>query len=385
MIKLSHLPGNTVFMLILLAILALGCAPAAAPSVLPITPVSELPHTQILPNLVVLEEGEIEVRRHGSNRPVRVGLGAEVRIGDILRVIEGEAWVICGNETGLEQGFYTVQPGNDYGVPCSSGRAPRPLPGVTALRGDANPEDSIPYFLSPRSGKIRDPRPVLRWQPLPDEVEYTVEIQGTDGLKRPPVLAQGSEIPYPDVWPALQAGGADYRVLVQAAGNLKDEIEGGSLGFSLLSESDEQQLNTRSEQIRQRSLSEPVQSLLLAHLYLNYGLRNEVVDLLLSIPGGEQIAAVQGLLGETYLHMRLFKEAERAYQLALAGTKQEGLLEDQAAAFLGLGYASCGLAETGAAHAHFEAAKDLYQQLEQVDQLKVVSRLLEESNQKCQP
>jgi hypothetical protein len=385
MSKLSHLPGNPVFPLILLAILALGCTPAAAPVVMPSTPASELPPAPILPNLIVLEDGEIQVRRHGSNRPVRVGLGAEVNIGDILRVIEGKAWVICGNETGLEQSFYTVQPGNDYGVPCSSGRSPRPLPGVTALRGDAIPDGSIPYILNPRSGKIRDPRPILRWQSLPDEVEYTVEIQGTDGLERPPVLAKGGEIPYPDVWPALQAGGADYRVLVHAAGNLKDEIEAGSLGFSLLSESDEQQLTQRSEQILQRSLSEPVQSLLLAHLYLNYGLRNEAVDLLLSIPGGERIAAVQGLLGETYLYMRLLKEAERAYQLALEGTEQEDLLEDQAAAFLGLGYASCGMAETGAAQAHFEAAKNLYQQLEQVEKLAVVSRLLEETNQKCQP
>jgi hypothetical protein len=385
MIKLSHLPGKPACTLILLAILALGCAPATAPAVLPSTPLSELPPGQILPNLIVLEEGEIQVRRHGSNRPVRVGLGAEVSVGDILRVIEGEAWVFCGNENGLEQSFYTVQPGNDYGVPCSSGRAPRPLPGVTALRGDANTEDSIPYILSPRSGKIRNPRPILRWQPLPDKVEYTVEIQGTDGLERPPVLAQGGEIPYPDVWPALQAGGADYRVLVQAAGDPQEEVEAGSLGFSLLSESEEQQLTQRSEQILQRSLSEPVQSLLLAYLNLNYGLRNEAVDLLLSIPDGERIAAVQGLLGETYLHMRLLEEADRAYQLALAGTEQEGLLEDQAAAFLGLGYASCGMAETGAAQAHFEAAKNLYQQLEQVENLEVVSRLLEETNQKCQP
>lgn len=370
---------------ILITFLTLSCSPAALPDPSLTPSVTGGLSSQILPNLIIQQQGDLRVRRLGSDKLVRIGLGTEVQVGDVLRVSNGKATVFCGNEIGNDTGFFTFLSGKDHGVPCPSGRLPRSSFDVTGLRGELNTPFSTPYALSPRSGRIREDRPTLRWHAVAGVDEYEVSIESTDGLERPPVRIHGNEIPYPDEWPALQGNGADYRVILRVAGSPSEGSESSNPGFTLLPESDEQQLSDQIDRIRQRSISEPALSLLQSHLYLHYGLRSEAVDVLLGIPDGYQIAAVQRLLGETYLDMGLLAEAEQAYQQALGIAEQDGLPEDQAAAYLGLGQAACGMAETEKAQTYYAHARDLYQKLEQVDQVESVSKFLVEGNKQCAP
>lgn len=72
-------------------------------------------------------------------------------------------------------------------------------------------------------------------------------------------------------------------------------------------------LTAKLERLQARPLTEPARSLLLAELYLSYGLRSEAVELLDAIPGADETPAVQSLLGDTYWNMELAEQAEAAY------------------------------------------------------------------------
>ena len=89
-------------------------------------------------------------------------------------------------------------------------------------------------------------------------------------------------------------------------------------GFSLLRPQKRQQIAAQVERLRQRSLDDLSLTLLLAELHLNNKLYSEAVELLLALPDGDQVVAVQHLLGETFLEMKLLDEVTAAYSQALA-------------------------------------------------------------------
>src|SRR3990172_9852438 len=122
--------------IILLSGLLAACG-AAAPATQPVA--GDDPETtavsQVLPNLLLESDGVVELRRTGWTGFVPAEFGAVLRPGDLVRIAQGgQAAVFCGDEATWEKAPSTlVGDGQEHGVPCESGRPPRPWPDAAAL------------------------------------------------------------------------------------------------------------------------------------------------------------------------------------------------------------------------------------------------------------
>jgi tetratricopeptide (TPR) repeat protein len=198
------------------------------------------------------------------------------------------------------------------------------------------------------------------------------------------VAARGGELAYPDAWPPLKAGGADYQLIVEGGSRRSDEGGAFGQGFSRLNPDQAARVQSRAAHLRRRPLSEPALTLLLAELHLGYGLRSEAAEMLAALPGGDQIAAIQHRLGEAYLKMGLFAEAEAALERALALAQAAGWQEAEAAAHAGLGLAACGRWDAAEAQGQWKKAQAQYQALEMETQAGEVAGWLKQA-QICPP
>jgi hypothetical protein len=231
-------------------------------------------------------------------------------------------------------------------------------------------------------------RPTLRWHALTGAKVYTVRLVSDDGQQRPAVtvpsssLAAGEiELPYPVSWPSLEAGGPSYQLVVDGGGRCSDEGGTFGQGFSLLAPAQAGRIRSQVERLGRRLASEPARTLLLAELYLSYGLRCEAAAMLATLPDGGQVGAIQQVLGQTYLDMGLFGEAETAFGRALVGAA--GLPEAQAAAHYGLGLAACGRWDDAAARAQWRQAETLYQELSMAAREQEVAGWLADASARC--
>ncbi len=369
--------------LMLFAVMLAGCGTSTTPRVVPSTLPPAADHIR-LPNMLVSVNGQVVIRHPGSTEYTPATLGTKVEPGDTLRVLTGSAAIFCGDEALWDKSPFPLRPGRDLGVPCTLGRPPRPLPDLTLLRGKPSEvTQEIPYVIFPRTGWVLSDRPLIRWHPLAGVDTYTVTLKSDDGLKRPPAVVTGHELVYPSLWPPLQANGATYVVIVEGGGRRSDEAGVTGLGFSLLPPDRIQRLREQEARLRKRPLQDLDLALLLAELYRTYDLRSEVVALLTDTAGGENSVAVQLLLGQTYLNMHLFAEAENAFARALTLAQQKGLLESQADAHLGLGLALCGMKRGRGVRPHWQRAQKLYLHLGLTDRAEQVSGYLDQAASRC--
>jgi hypothetical protein len=343
--------------------------PAAAPDQPP-----------VLPNLLVLAEAQVEVRRKDSITPIRVALGTELQPGDTVMVQEGQAAIFCGAESDWNNNPRPLSVGTRAGVPCGAGRPPRPYPDAALVRSRGGEESTTAneiYILSPRSGWVLTDRPTLVWHEIAGAASYTVTLESDDGVTRT-IIADGSPLPYPAAWEPLQADGASYRLVVATADKTSGEE---TPGFSLLE--DQAAFLDRVHRLEQRSLPEPAHTLLLAELYLSRALRSEAVDLLTALPNADQIIAVQGLLGETNLNMGLVDEGQAAYSRMLELAQAQGFIESQAQALIGLGFAACAQPDFDAVTGYWSQAHDLLDQHGLTTQGESIQKLLREIDKTC--
>ena len=364
----------------LLICLVTSCTPKPRPPASPAAP-------SILPNVLVMAEGQVTIKRSDATGFVPTGVGAQVKPGDLLRVDGGEAAIFCGNETEWDNGPHRLAADKPQGVPCLAGRSPRAAPNLGRLRGETTSNvDTIPYVLSPRSGFVRNDRPTLRWHTLASTDVYTTTLISDDGRERPPQRGSGGEMPYPETWPKLASGGS-YRLVVQTGERSSKEEEGeeaNSPGFSLLNQAKAAQLQEQEAKLRARPFNEQALTLVLAELYLNdeYKLRSEAAALL-SGAAVEDLPAAQVLLGEVYLEMGLADEAQAAFEHALALAQQSGLPEFEAGAELGLGSVACLRWDESQAEAHWQTAQDNYATLGLATRAQEAAAMLNTAHADC--
>ena len=218
---------------------------------------------------------------------------------------------------------------------------------------------------------------MLRWQSPPGVETVTLMLVSEDGVERPPVTVSGSEIPFPEEWAPLEAGGANYRL----------QISGGitSTNFSLLEAETISRLHRQAEAIQAQIETEPGRSLVLAELYLHsdYDLWSEAVDLLLAVPDGEGETAVQKQLGQSYLLMGLFGEAQTALNRSLQSAQRDNLPEAAANALYLLGWAACGLGQVPETQSHWQDALQQYETLGIAEMSQEITAQLSRANDTC--
>ena len=317
-----------------------------------------------LPNYLMQADGGIQLRREGWKDFLPTGFGALVEPGDLLRVDDGgRASVFCGSDVSWDESLVALlADGLEHGVPCQSGRPPRPWTDTVALRGTS--EREIPYIITPRNTALREDQPALQWHKIEGAVTYTVTLIGEDMLDRPPVVTDSVEIPWPDAWLPLETG-ATY-VLVVDAGDRKSNDGNESnvgLGFWLLPDAEMERIQELELAIRALNLSPQGTDLLLAEIYQINHLRAEANRLLDSALRAQPSPSLWLKYGRVQLETGLAAEAIDAFNQALDAAKTTGQLHVQAESLLGLGLGYRMLGDEGEAVVVFKAAAEIFQQI----------------------
>lgn len=127
-------------------------------------------------NLLVAVEGEIRLKRRGWSDFYSTGFGVAVRRGDLLRVpANAAATLLCDNLS-----LWTVPGGL---APTGLNGCPRPTEPALIRHGvriasTRGGDPDIPYLISPRSTKLLDSTPTLRWHAPPGASSYIVQVHG---------------------------------------------------------------------------------------------------------------------------------------------------------------------------------------------------------------
>jgi len=317
-----------------------------------------------LPNYLVQAEGSIQLRREGWKDFLPTGFGALVEPGDLLRVDDGGlASVFCGSDAAWDEGLVALAAdGLEHGVPCQSGRPPRPWTDTASLRGAGNRD--VPYIIAPRNTALREDRPALHWHKMESVETYTISLIGDDMLDRPLVETDSAEIPWPEPWPPLEPG-ATY-VLIVEAGNIKsnngNETNVG-LGFWLLPEAEMKRIQELELAVRTQNLSPQGMDLLLAEIYQINHLYPEANRLLQSALNSQPSPAVWLKYGRIQLETGLAVEAIDAFNQSLDAAKTSGQLDIQGESLLGLGLGYRMLGDEAEAVEYFESAAEIFKDI----------------------
>ena len=305
--------------------------------------------------LIVGVQGDAAVKRAGWRDYAPALFGAPLRRGDLLRLgSAGSATVACADLK-----LATVE-GGVSGYPCQTApRTPLVYEGtlLNPTRGD-NGSGDTPLVISPRKTKLLNPRPVLRWQPMPGAKSYKLSLRGTNWIAE---MSGASELPYPDSAPALQPG-VTYRLVVTAGDRSSSEEPGAGLGFSVLGAAEAKAVKEAEAKIRALSLTETATALLIANVYATNGLYAEAVEGLERLPGPQEPAVLR-LLGDLYISTGLNRLAEERYTTALARSEALSDVEGMAQAQHALGRIYEALGNPAEARRHLSDALALYDRL----------------------
>ena len=179
--------------------------------------------------------------------------------------------------------------------------------------------------LSPRSTRLLDARPVLRWTSLADAAAYKVTVRGEEESWSVSVPARpGSptqELAYPPPCVAGQTAGCapplkpgqTYKLVVEANGRSSEEEDLPDLGFALLTEAEARSVRQKAEEIGRLPVTARVKTYMLASVYAHHRLNAEAIRLLRESPDTARNPEAVRLLGDLYLNTAMTREAEAQY------------------------------------------------------------------------
>jgi len=355
-------------LLLSLTLLLVHCGPPPSP-----TPIST-PDLGL--HLLVEVTGDLSHKRPGWEAYQPLSFGAALDWRDLLQAAsDAEGLIVCA-DLSLAQ----VPPGYHGGLPC-----PRTKPVlergeslVVGPRRDGLLAFSIPYVLSPRHTFIKTSHPLLRWHPsTTGTITYTVRVWGgdLDWQKKTTTIP----LTYPDDAPPLAPRTPYYLTVVDAEGHSSEEEQTAlDVSFSLLLPQEVDTIQTLVAQACDLELAERATQLLEAEIYAAHGLRASAITLLEELAAGEDAPTVHRRLGNLYLEMGLYTEAQDAYERALDGYHALGDREGEAHVLAGLGLARRGNGDDATARAHLEQALSVYRGIGDVDDTANVEAILVE-------
>jgi len=330
--------------------------------------------TASLSNYLIDVVGEIEVRRIGWKTFVPASFGTLLKPGDLIRVSDGSiAAVFCGEESMWDQGPAALSGGGEeYGVPCQTGRPPRPWPDVAALRAET--DSASAYVVQPRNTALLDTMPRLAWHSSASagEVISIVSILSDDGQERSSIEATAGNLDWPDGWAPLEPG-STY-VLLIGDQEIGQEATVGK-GFWLLDPSEAETVQDKEARLRNGLMSDAAQDLLVAELYQSHGLNAEAIGLLTALAERNSGSAVWLMLGRLYLESGLPSEAEGAFNEALSLSSSTGELTSAAEAHIGLALMAQMKGDTSSFDAHLEGARTIIDQVGDAQMMQEIEQL----------
>ncbi len=366
--------GQKALFLALGTLLLLGqCAPSRSTPTPPSTATSDLGA-----HLLVRVTGDLGYKHPGWKEYLPLSFGLALRRGDLVRVApDAEGLVVCADLS-----LAPLPSGYQGGLPCTQARPilTRGESLVVAPQRDMPPAAPVPYILSPRHTFLRDGTPLLRWAPT-GAAGYTVHLWG--GEVDWTAQTTAAELRYGADAPPLQPGVAYHLSVTDADGHSSDQ-EGTALdlSFALLSPEQVAAVEALLAQAQDLELDEQATCLLEAEIYAAHGLRAEAITLLADLTAAKDAPTLHRRLGDLYLEVGLYTEAQAAFEQALSGYRVVGDRAGQAAALAGLGLAQRGNRDEAAARDSFSQARDLYQALGDAEGAGQVEKLLAELGNK---
>ncbi|NER80693.1 MAG: hypothetical protein F6K42_14200 [Leptolyngbya sp. SIO1D8] len=233
-------------------------------------------------------------------------------------------------------------------------------------------DTSLPNVLSPRNtALIGTDALTLQWHPVEGATSYTVKIDGRDVDWE--VEVTGTEATFD----GLKSLKPNYRYTVFVT--TYTNISSGSVGFTLLSETERDRVNAQIEAIKARQLEPNEEAIYIALRYLefehsdrdwhSYALNQAAIDVLETrIQVGTEDSRVYLLQADTYLRVGLPLLARERYEEALTYAQAAGQAELQAESHWGLADVAQGPTEYADALDHLQMAQELYENLGNLEQ-----------------
>lgn len=356
-----------------------GASPNTTPADTPIapTPTADTNNTVSEPgfNLLVVAEGEIQLQRSRWSNFHATTFGTVLERGDLLNVPSGaKASVLCDNLT-----IWSVPPGPaPAGLTNGCPQPPEPalVRGGVTVGNTRGGDPTVPYIISPRSTKLLDATPILRWNASPGATNYLVQIRGSDfAWYQENVTTTALEYPGQ---PSLEPG-VTYLLVVEGDNGKSSQDEGRrGLGFTLLDETEAQPIQANADRINELNLSDEAKTLALAQLYAGHDLIAKAMETLETVvaDGNEQVAIHQ-ILGDLYAHNALSLLAEQRYLEALELAGGQDNIESIATMQANLGRVYISLGNVDEAIRHLEAALTGYEALGDTETVQEIMELLE--------
>jgi hypothetical protein len=286
----------------------------------------------------------------------------QLNSNDLLRVEPGvDVFLLCPG--GDLQG--PIQAGDsNVGSTClSMPRSVRPSFGISNhwSASDAN----VPYVISPWSGQVLTPTPMLRWNATNcEQTKYQVTLQqraGEGWVDVWTVVSEHSSMDYPADQPALEPG--EEYILRVAIGETVEPLEtpAETAVFSLMGGEERQAAMAAIASVNALEINPATKTLILVEdVYPQYKLFAQGIDELSAlIESGTENANIYRLLGDYYIRSGLALPAQESYSSAIALAAASENLEEEVLAKWGIGTVYGRIGEDAQAQTYLQQAQAL--------------------------
>jgi hypothetical protein len=195
-----------------------------------------------------------------------------------------------------------------------------------------SPGQTIPFIIYPRSTRILEERPLLRWHDSGGN-SYTVSIVQDGRAIWQQAGVVGNELLYPADAPSLQSGNPyllEVRNETSGASSGQEGIPGR--GFQRLPDAEVTAVRQKEAEIRALPLDEAGQQFALAIYYAGQGVYGEALTALNRAATGTNSPQIELWRGHVFVAMRLNAEAKAIFAAASDLAASLGDLDSQAQA-----------------------------------------------------
>jgi hypothetical protein len=306
-----------------------------------------------LARLHSISGSQVQLKRNGWTDFRRALPGTALYGDDLLRVRPGTVVVLVCPDRRVTNNV----PAGDSSVSRACPDTPRRVRPTFGVSETWSASDAaLPYVISPWSGQVLTPRPLLRWNAVAGAQLYTATLKKRDGEAWAEVWTIQSDqttLCYPASQPALELG-EEYALQVVADSGAASWGEGepGQV-FSLIGGRERTDAEAAIAAVNAMDGSPELKTLILVEeVYPSYKLFAQGInDLLALIEAGTETVQLYRLLGDYFIRSGLELPTEQSYLKAIALAADTDNLEEQVRAQWGLGtlYNRVGRAEAAEA------------------------------------